>query len=97
MCALGFRHEAILPAVSSARNTVTAWGAKLSESFDEQINDQKVQVENLKTALRNLEGKLGEARGKSDLLLARHRRTRAASTPTKLPRHFFTLPAMISR
>jgi len=53
---------------------------KLAESFDEQISDQKVQVENLKTALRNLEGKLAEARGKSDLLLARHRRTRAAGT-----------------
>jgi phage shock protein A len=51
---------------------------KLAESFAEQLGDQKVQVDNLKTALRNLEGKLAEARGKSDLLLARHRRTRAA-------------------
>ena len=51
---------------------------KLAESFAEQLGDQKVQVDNLKTALRNLECKLAEARGKSDLLLARHRRTRAA-------------------
>jgi phage shock protein A len=51
---------------------------KLAEGFEEQLGDQKVQVENLKTALRNLEGKLAEARAKSDLLLARHRRTRAA-------------------
>jgi phage shock protein A len=51
---------------------------KLAEGFEEQLGDQKVQVENLKTALRNLEGKLAEARGKSDMLLARHRRTRAA-------------------
>lgn len=53
---------------------------KLAESFDEQIADQKVQVENLKTALRSLESKLGEAKGKCDLLLARHRRTRAAGS-----------------
>jgi phage shock protein A len=49
---------------------------KLAGSFDEQIADQKVQVENLKTALHNLEGKLTEARAKSELLLARHRRGR---------------------
>jgi phage shock protein A len=51
---------------------------KLTGSFDEQIADQKVQVDNLKTALHNLEGKLAEARAKSDLLLAKHRRARAA-------------------
>lgn len=53
---------------------------KLAESFDEQIADQKVQVENLKAALSKLEGKLAEARGKSELLLARHRRARASGT-----------------
>lgn len=52
---------------------------KLAGSFAQQLGDQRVQVENLKSALRNLEGKLAEARGKSDLLLARHRRARAAS------------------
>lgn len=52
---------------------------KLADSFDEQIADQKVQVENLKGALSKLEGKLAEARGKSELLLAKHRRARAAS------------------
>jgi phage shock protein A len=46
---------------------------KLADSFAEQIGDQKVQVENLKSALRSLDGKLAEARGKSDLLLAKHR------------------------
>ncbi|HZL57241.1 MAG TPA: PspA/IM30 family protein [Bryobacteraceae bacterium] len=51
---------------------------KLAESFDEQIADQKVQVENLKGALSKLEGKLAEARGKSELLLAKQRRARAA-------------------
>ena len=49
----------------------------LSGSFDEQIADQKVQVENLKSALHRLEAKLAEARTKSELLLAQHRRTRA--------------------
>jgi phage shock protein A len=53
---------------------------KLAESFDQQIADQKVQVENLKGAFSKLDGKLAEARGKSELLLARHRRARASST-----------------
>ena len=39
--------------------------------------DQKAQVENLKTALRQLEQKLAEAQGKADLLIAQHRRARA--------------------
>src|SRR5438874_5920133 len=51
---------------------------KLAQGFEEQIADQKTQVENLKTALRKLEAKLAEARAKSDLLLARHRRARSA-------------------
>lgn len=53
---------------------------KLADTFTEQIADQKAQVENLKTALRSLEGKLAEARGKCDLLLAKNRRARTAST-----------------
>jgi phage shock protein A len=51
---------------------------KLADSFSEQIGDQKVQVENLKTALHSLESKLMEARGKADLLMAKHRRARTA-------------------
>ena len=39
--------------------------------------DQKAQVENLKTALRQLEQKLTEAQAKADLLIAQHRRARA--------------------
>jgi phage shock protein A len=39
--------------------------------------DQKAQVENLKTALRQLEQKRIEAEAKSDLLIAQHRRARA--------------------
>ncbi len=50
---------------------------ELSEGFTQQIVDQKAQVENLKTALRQLEQKLAEAQGKADLLVAQHRRARA--------------------
>ena len=49
----------------------------LSEGFAEQVTDQKAQVENLKTALRQLERKLTEAQAKADLLIAQHRRARA--------------------
>jgi phage shock protein A len=50
---------------------------EMGESFAEQVADQKAQVENLKSALRKLEQKLSEARAKSDLLVAQHRRSRA--------------------
>jgi phage shock protein A len=50
---------------------------QMAESFDQQIADQKTQVENLKSALRQLEQKLVEADAKSDLLIAQHRRSRA--------------------
>ena len=50
---------------------------ELTGSFAEQVNDQKTQVENLKTALRQLEQKLTEAQAKADLLIAQHRRARA--------------------
>jgi len=50
---------------------------ELVGSFTQQVGDQKAQVENLKTALRQLEQKLTEAQAKSDLLIARHRRARA--------------------
>ena len=49
----------------------------LSEGFAQQVTDQKAQVENLKTALRQLEQKLTEAQAKADLLIAQHRRARA--------------------
>ena len=51
----------------------------LSESYREQVADQKVQVENLKAALRKLEQKLVEAQSKSDLLVSQHRRSRAVT------------------
>ena len=50
---------------------------ELCDGFAQQIIDQKAQVENLKTALRQLEQKLTEAEAKADLLIAQHRRARA--------------------
>jgi len=50
---------------------------ELTEGFAQQIVDQKAQVDNLKTALRQLEQKLTEAQAKADLLIAQHRRARA--------------------
>src|SRR4029453_1895548 len=54
----------------------------LSANFQQQVEDQKAQVENLKTALRQLEQKLTEANGTSQLLIAQHRRARAANRAT---------------
>ena len=51
----------------------------LSEGFGQQVTDQKAQVENLKTALRQLEQKLTEAQAKADVLIAQQRRARAVS------------------
>jgi phage shock protein A len=50
---------------------------ELSENFTQQVADQKAQVENLKTALRQLEQKLAEAEAKADVLIAKQRRARA--------------------
>jgi phage shock protein A len=54
----------------------------LSANFAQQSEDQKAQVENLKSALRNLDQKLAEANAKADLLIAQHRRARAANRAT---------------
>jgi phage shock protein A len=52
---------------------------QLTESFEQQIADQETQVEALKAALKKLELKLQEAKGKAELLIAQHRRTRAVT------------------
>ena len=52
---------------------------ELSDNFAQQIVDQKAQVENLKTALRQLEQKLSEAEAKADVLIAQQRRARAVT------------------
>jgi phage shock protein A len=63
-----------------ARNALERFESyrELTESFTQQLEDQHAQVEQLKTALRQLEQKLVEAEGKADLLVAQHRRARAA-------------------
>jgi phage shock protein A len=50
---------------------------QMAENFRQQAEDQTVQVENLKSALHKLEQKLAEARAKSDVIIAQHRRARA--------------------
>ena len=52
---------------------------RMARNFKQQVADQSAQVENLKAALNKLEQKLVEARSKSDLLIARHRRARAVA------------------
>jgi phage shock protein A len=52
---------------------------RLAESYNRQVADQRLQVDTLRNALDKLDQKLGEARAKSDLLLAQHRRARALS------------------
>jgi phage shock protein A len=54
----------------------------VSENFRQQVEDQKTQVENLKTALVKLGQKLSEAKSKSDMLIAQHRRSRALGRAT---------------
>jgi phage shock protein A len=48
---------------------------RLTQSYRQQVDDQKAQVETLKGALQKLELKLDEAKSKRDMLLARHRRS----------------------
>jgi phage shock protein A len=47
---------------------------RLAQSFREQVEDQRTQVDILKSALQKLNAKLDEAKSKRDLLIARHRR-----------------------
>ena len=56
---------------------------RLAQSFQEQVNDQKTQVEILKSALVKLEQKLDEAKSKREVLLARHRRSIALDKAAK--------------
>ena len=51
----------------------------IAATFDQQIQDQRTQGENLKSALASLQAKLVEAQAKVDLLAARRRRARAMS------------------
>jgi phage shock protein A len=57
--------------------------SRLAQSFQEQVNDQKAQVETLKSALIKLEAKLEEAKSKREMLIARHRRSVALDKAAK--------------
>lgn len=50
---------------------------KMADGYTQQVADQKQQVDALRRALGQLEQKLIEARQKSDVLIAQHRRARA--------------------
>src|SRR5712671_1055131 len=56
---------------------------KLAEDFADEIEHQKAQVENLRSAMRKLEQKLAEAQAKSELLIAKHRRSRALTRASR--------------
>jgi phage shock protein A len=51
--------------------------------FRQQVEDQKAQVDNLKSALLRLQQKMAEAESKSDVLIAQHRRARALGKATE--------------
>jgi len=55
---------------------------EMTANVAQQVDDQRAQVENLKSALRKLEQKLSEANAKADLLIAQHRRARTAHRAT---------------
>jgi len=50
---------------------------QMAASFEEQIADQKTQVELLRDALNKLDQKIMEAESKAELLIAQHRRSKA--------------------
>jgi|SRR4051812_852879 phage shock protein A len=50
---------------------------QMATNFDEQISDQKTQVDLLRDALNKLDQKIAEAEAKAQLLIAQHRRSKA--------------------
>jgi phage shock protein A len=56
---------------------------QMADSFRQQVEDQKLQVENLKSALIRLQQKLDEAQSKAEVLAAQHRRSRALNKATE--------------
>src|SRR5579883_1043251 len=55
----------------------------LAQNFGEEIEHQKTQVEHLRSAMKKLEQKLTEAQAKSELLIAKHRRSQALTKASK--------------
>ena len=56
---------------------------QLTASYREQLEDQSIQVEQLRSALGKLESKLVEAQAKCEVLMAQHRRARALGKATQ--------------
>jgi len=52
---------------------------QVAEAFAQQVADQKIELENLRSALGKLEQKLSEAESKSEMLIAQHRRAKVLS------------------
>jgi phage shock protein A len=55
----------------------------MSAGFAQQLEDQKTEVETLKTALRNLDQKLAETRSRCELMIAESRRARVVGRAQK--------------
>lgn len=53
--------------------------AQLAEGFAQQIEDQRAEADLLRSTFSKLQAKLTETRSRCDLLLAQHRRARAAA------------------
>jgi phage shock protein A len=60
---------------------------EIARSFEEQLADQKTQIENLKSALHKLDLKTAEARTQAELLKTRHRQARVSNQPANGPVH----------
>ena len=55
---------------------------QLAESFQQQLDDQTTETENLRSAFTRLGQKLQETRHEAELLIVRHRRARAIARAT---------------
>lgn len=51
---------------------------RMGEALEEQVSEQRTQTESLRGALRKLEQKLTEAQHRCEMVIAEHRRSRAA-------------------
>ena len=52
---------------------------QVAAAFEQQVADQKIEVDNLRSALGKLEQKLAEAESKSEMLIAQHRRAKVVA------------------
>jgi phage shock protein A len=55
----------------------------LAQNFGEEIEHQKAQVDHLRSAMKKLDQKLAEAQAKIELLMTKHRRSRALTKASK--------------